>query len=150
MRPDRVDAVPRHHLGAREVVLLAVAIAMRALTAPLQPRDEEVRALELIEPGRRIGAIEHAVAELGRERAEHRGAVRARELVRGERREDLAAQVVGDEARRAAVGSRSGRSARPRVRSGRSRSACGSRGSSCSRSGPRCRPARREPSGRSR
>ena len=64
----------------------------------LQPRDEEVRALELGEPGRRIGAVEHAVAELRGELAEDRDAVQERELVLVERRENLAAQVVGHEA----------------------------------------------------
>ena len=50
------------------------------------------------ETDRRIGALEHAVAQLGGERAEDRDAVQKRELVLVERRENLAAQVVGHEA----------------------------------------------------
>ena len=65
--------------------------------ASLQPRDQEVRALELVEPGRRIAALEHAVAQLRGELAEDRDAVQKRGLVLVERRENLAAQVVGHE-----------------------------------------------------
>ena len=54
--------------------------------------------LELGEPGRRVGAVEHAVAELRGELAQDRGAVEERAVVLVERREHLAAQVVGHEA----------------------------------------------------
>jgi hypothetical protein len=65
--------------------------------AALRLGDQEIRALELAEPGRRIGAIQHVVAERGGERAEDRGTVQEGELVLVERRENLAAQVVGHE-----------------------------------------------------
>ena len=53
--------------------------------------------LELGEPSRRVGAVEHAVAEIRGELAEDRGAVEKRAVVLVERRENLAAQVVGHE-----------------------------------------------------
>ena len=53
--------------------------------------------LELGDPGRRIGTVEHAVAEFRGELAEDRHPVQERARVLVERRENLAAQVLGHE-----------------------------------------------------
>jgi hypothetical protein len=53
--------------------------------------------LELGKPSCRIGTVEHAVAELRGELAQDRSAVQKRAIVLLERREHLAAQVVGHE-----------------------------------------------------
>ena len=63
----------------------------------LQASDEEVRVLQRLERGRRVGASEDAVAERDCEVAEDRRTQQepARRLI--ERPEDLVVQVVGDE-----------------------------------------------------
>ena len=65
--------------------------------ASLRPRDELVREPELGEPSRRVRTVERPVAEFRGELAEHRGAVEKRTVVLVERRENLTAQIVGDE-----------------------------------------------------
>ena len=63
----------------------------------LQPSDEEVRMLQRLERGRRVGASEDVVAERDGEVTEDRRTQQepARRLI--ERAEDLVVQVVGDE-----------------------------------------------------
>ena len=62
-----------------------------------EPRDKEVGALELGQHCGGAGAVERGVAELGGELAQDRGTVQKRPLVLVERRENLAAQVLGHE-----------------------------------------------------
>ena len=89
-RPDRTPPAAPAHARRRAG---ACGSSRRA-----RVRDEEVGTLEL---GERIGGVapvEHCVAQLRRELAEHRDAVQKGAVVVVERREDLGAQVVGDEA----------------------------------------------------
>ena len=65
--------------------------------AVLESRQEQIRLLELGQDAARIRPIEHAVAELGGESAQHRGAQEERPSVLIERGDHLAAEVVGDE-----------------------------------------------------
>ena len=66
--------------------------------AALESRQEKVGALELGKPIGRVAPVENCVAQLRRELAEHGDAVQKGAVVFVERREDLGAQVVGDEA----------------------------------------------------
>ena len=77
LREERMDAVP---------------------TAVLEPDHEQVRAFELGQEVRRIGAAQHAVGELRGAAAEDRDAEEEGALRRWERIDDLMAQVVGEEA----------------------------------------------------
>ena len=64
----------------------------------LQPADEQVRALQPGQHGRRIGALEHGVAELGGESAQNRRPLQERASLVVERREHFLAQVLDHEA----------------------------------------------------
>ena len=64
----------------------------------LEADDEEVGALELGQHRRRVGAVEHCIAQRGREAAEHGSPKQERANVVAERAEDLVAQVLGHEA----------------------------------------------------
>ena len=64
----------------------------------LQPADEQVGALEPGQHGRRIGALQHGVAELGGESAQNRRPLQERASLVVERRQHLLAQVLGHEA----------------------------------------------------
>jgi hypothetical protein len=78
MNPHRRARIERRELRPR---VLGEQRMDAEPASPLRSRDEEVRALELGEPGRRIGVVQHAVAEFRGERAENRCAVQKRELL---------------------------------------------------------------------
>jgi hypothetical protein len=65
--------------------------------APLQPRDEQVRVLQLREPGRRIRTVKHVIAQLRGELPEDRYFFKEPAAVLVKRREDLATQVLDHE-----------------------------------------------------
>ena len=64
----------------------------------VQSRNEQVRLFEPGKAGRRIGTVQHAVAELRGELTENCNALQERALVLIERCEHLAAQVFGHKA----------------------------------------------------
>jgi hypothetical protein len=66
------------------------------LPAGIQSDQEHVRARELREHFGRVLATENRVAQLGREPSQHRGAQQEVPGLRGERRQDLIGQIVGD------------------------------------------------------
>ena len=66
--------------------------------AALEARDEQVGVLKLVEPLGGVRAVQSRVAQLRRELAEHRDTLEEGSVILVERRKDLRAQVVGDEA----------------------------------------------------
>ncbi len=70
-----------------------------AVPAPvLEPCDEQVRALQFGQHCRRIGAVEHRVAQLCREAAQNGRSQKKPPRVEVERLEHLVGEVIGDEA----------------------------------------------------
>jgi hypothetical protein len=65
---------------------------------PFDTSHEQVRSFELRKVRGRVRTVEHGVAHVGREPAEHRGLEHERTGFLRQPRQDLLAQVVGDEA----------------------------------------------------
>ena len=78
MDPRRCGRIRRGELGLR---VLGEQRMDAEPASTLQPRDEQVGALELGQLGRRIGAFQHGVAEIRGELAENRGALEKRAAV---------------------------------------------------------------------
>ena len=109
----RAAVDPRRRLGIRRGEPSLRVFGEQGVHAkplsPLQPRDEQVRALELGQHRRRVGSAEHRVTELRAELTENRRTLEEGSAVVLERCENLAAQVVGHETLVAAEGAHGAR-----------------------------------------
>ena len=95
----RVDTRRRVRLGVGELraCVLGEQWVDPIPRSSLESLDEEVRMLEIGQDGRRVGAAEDGIAEVGRDLTEDSSSEHERTLVVVHRRHDLSAQVFGEE-----------------------------------------------------